>query len=74
MRTAVALFVHRNFRSAFGVFQCATTSESDKALTDARNNLKLSDFDGASNNLDKAIKSAKESLSASKRLYFALHW
>jgi hypothetical protein len=35
-------------------------SESDKALTDARNNLKLSDFDGASNNLDKAIKSAKD--------------
>ena len=32
------------------------TSESDKALTEARNNLKLSDFDGASNNLDKAIK------------------
>jgi hypothetical protein len=36
------------------------TSESDKALTDARNNLKLSDFDGASNNLDKAIKSAHD--------------
>jgi hypothetical protein len=36
------------------------TSESDKALADARNNLKLSDFDGASNNLDKAIKSAHD--------------
>jgi hypothetical protein len=36
------------------------TSESDKALADARNNLKVSDFDGASNNLDKAIKSAHD--------------
>lgn len=36
------------------------TSESDKALADARSNLKLSDFDGASNNLDKAIKSAHD--------------
>lgn len=35
-------------------------SQSDKAFTDARNNLKLSDFDGASNNLDKVIKSAKD--------------
>jgi hypothetical protein len=35
-------------------------SESDKAFTDARNNLKFSDFDGALNNLDKAIKSAKD--------------
>ncbi|MFI5098763.1 MAG: hypothetical protein ACHQT6_12390 [Candidatus Acidiferrales bacterium] len=34
-------------------------SESDKAFTDARNNLKFSDFDGALNNLDKVIKSAK---------------
>ncbi len=39
-------------------------SESSKAYTEARNNLKFSDFDGALNNLDKAIKSAKdESLS-----------
>jgi hypothetical protein len=36
------------------------TSESDKALTDARSNLKFSDFDGALNNFDKAIKSAKD--------------
>jgi hypothetical protein len=36
------------------------TSESDKALADARSNLKVSDFDGASNNLDKAIKSAHD--------------
>jgi len=35
-------------------------SESDKAFTDARNNLKFSDFDGALNNLDKVIKSAKD--------------
>ncbi len=39
-------------------------SESSKAYTEARNNLKFSDFDGALNNLDKAVKSAKdESLS-----------
>jgi hypothetical protein len=31
-------------------------SESDKAFTDARNNLKFSDFDGALNNLDKVAK------------------
>jgi hypothetical protein len=35
-------------------------SQSDKAFSDARNNLKFSDFDGALNNLDKAIKSAKD--------------
>lgn len=35
-------------------------SESSKAYTEARNNLKFSDFDGALNNLDKAVKSAKE--------------
>lgn len=40
---------------------CAPTiSESDKAFTDARNNLKFSDFDGALNNLDKVVKSAKD--------------
>ena len=36
------------------------TSESSRAYSDARNNLKFSDFDGALNNLDKAIKSAKD--------------
>jgi hypothetical protein len=35
-------------------------SQSDKAFTDARNNLKFSDFDGALNNLDKVAKSAKD--------------
>ncbi len=35
-------------------------SESSKAFTDAGNNLKFSDFDGALSNLDKAIKSAKD--------------
>ncbi|MFI5098448.1 MAG: hypothetical protein ACHQT6_10800 [Candidatus Acidiferrales bacterium] len=34
--------------------------ESAKAFTEARNNLKFSDFDGALNNLDKVIKSAKD--------------
>jgi hypothetical protein len=39
-------------------------SVGSRAYTDAKNNLKFSDFDGALNNLDKAIKSSKdESLS-----------
>ncbi len=45
------------------LFACSSAppiSESSKAYTDARNNLKFSDFDGALNNLDKAIKLAKD--------------
>jgi len=49
---------------AFACSCAPPISESTKAYTEARNNLKFSDFDGALNNLDKAIKSAKdESLS-----------
>lgn len=48
------------------------TSESEKALADARNNLKFSDFDGALNNLDKAIKSAKDDSSRQKATVFRI--
>ncbi len=45
-------------------------SESTKAYTEARNNLKFSDFDGALNNLDKAIKSAKDESLSQEALVF----
>jgi len=45
-------------------------SESSKAYTEARNNLKFSDFDGALNNLDKAIKSAKDESLSQEALVF----
>jgi len=51
--------------SAISVLFLATScappiSVSTQAYNDAKNNLKFSDFDGALNNLDKAIKSAKD--------------
>jgi hypothetical protein len=53
------------------VLACSSTppvSQSDRALADARNNLKFSDFDGALNNLDKAIKSAKDDSASQQAL------
>ena len=43
-------------------------SVSTQAYNDAKNNLKFSDFDGALNNLDKAIKSAKDEPSRQEAL------
>lgn len=43
-------------------------SNVNQHLADAKNSLKSSDFDGALSNLDKAIKSAPDEPSVSKRL------
>ena len=53
----------------FLVASCAPpVSQSTQAYNDAKNNLKFSDFDGALNNLDKAIKSAKDDASRQEAL------